>query len=207
MQLDGVVRLGRRDVGLVELDRRAGESLVGVAALALQRLRGPNVVDHFVGLVVRLEVGVDVRLLLRVGRADGIGGGFGALERVRDGERDVLAVVANDVVFERRPALVDDAFESRPQGRAEDLSDVLAMKDRAHAGHLLGRRRVELDHPAVGDRRLDRHGIEHPGKVEVGGVLRRSGDFQRAVHARRVAADREMRSGAACVVGMRRSVG
>ena len=38
VQLDGVVRLGRRDVGLVELDRRAGESGLGVAALALQAL-------------------------------------------------------------------------------------------------------------------------------------------------------------------------
>ena len=40
VQLDRVVGLGRRDVGLVELDRRGVESAVGVAALALQRASG-----------------------------------------------------------------------------------------------------------------------------------------------------------------------
>ena len=38
VQLDRVVRFGRRDIGLVELDRRAGESGIGIAALALQAI-------------------------------------------------------------------------------------------------------------------------------------------------------------------------
>ena len=146
--------------------------------------------DNHVGLVVRFEVSLDVRLLLGVRDANRIGGGLGSLERVRHSERNVLAVVANNIILERRAPLFADAFESRPRDRAEDLADVLAMKNRAHAGHLLGRGRVEFDHSAVGDRRLDRHGIQQPGKVEVGGVLRLPAHLQRAIHARRVATDR-----------------
>jgi hypothetical protein len=64
------------------------------------------------------------------------------------------------------------------------------MKDGSHAGHLLGRGRVELDHAAIGDCRPDRNRIEHPGKVEIGGVLRLAAHLQRAIHARGVATDR-----------------
>src|SRR6266404_6573287 len=38
LELDGIVGLGRSDVSLIELDRRARESDVGIAALALQAL-------------------------------------------------------------------------------------------------------------------------------------------------------------------------
>ena len=116
-----------------------------------------------------------------------VGGRFGSLERGRHSKRDVLAVVTNDIVFKRRPPLFADAFHSLLQDRAGDLADVLAMKDRAHAGHLLGRRRVEW----LRIRRLaivasTGTAYSNPGKVEVGGVLRFPGHFQRAVDARRV---------------------
>ena len=191
VQLEGVVRLGRRDIGLVELDRRPGERGLGVAALALQALERAERGGNHVGLVVRFEIGVDVRLVLGTYVTRTASAAALAVSNVSaTAERDVLAVVANDIVLERRATLVDDAFEPRPLDRAEDLSDVLAMKDRSHAGHFLGRGRVELDHAAVGDRRLDRNGIKHPGKVEVGGVLRPSAHLQRAIHARRAATDR-----------------
>jgi len=190
VQLDRVVRLGRRDIGLVELHRRPGERGVGVAALALQALAHGERGGNHVGLVVGFEIGVDVRLLLRVCDTNRVGRGLGGLERVRHRERDVLAVVPNHIVLERRATLVDDAGESRPLDRAEDLPDVLAMKDGPHPGHLLGRGRVELDHAAIGDGRPYRNGIEHPGKVEIGGVLRLSAHLQRAIHARGVATDR-----------------
>ena len=106
-------------------------------------LRAERGVNDF-GIVVGFEVGLDVRLLLVIGDANRVGGGFGGLESVRHGERDVLAVVANDIVLERRAPLYTDAFEPFPLDRAEDLSDVLAMKNRPHAGHLFGRGRVEL---------------------------------------------------------------
>ena len=38
LQFDGIVRLGRRDVGLIDLDRCACKSVVGIAAFALQAL-------------------------------------------------------------------------------------------------------------------------------------------------------------------------
>ena len=190
LQLDRVVRLGWHDIGLVELDRRARKRLLDVSALALEALGRGEGGGHDVGLVVGHEIGGDVGLLLVVGGAHRVGRGLGALERVRHRERDVLAVVANVVVGERRATLVDDAFEAGPEGRAEDLPDVSAMEHRPHAGHLLGGGGVELRDAAVGDRRFDRHGVQHPGKVKVGGVLGLAGHFQRAVPARRAAADR-----------------
>ena len=64
------------------------------------------------------------------------------------------------------------------------------MKNRAHAGHLFGRSRVELCDLAVGDRRLNRNGIEQSGKMEVGGILRHAAHLQRPVDARSFATDR-----------------
>ncbi len=190
LQLDRVVGLGRHDVGLVELDRRARERLLDVSALALQALGRGEGGGHLVGLVVGHEIGGDVGLLLVVSGAHRVGRGLGALERVRHRERDVLAVVANVIVRERRATLVDDAFEAGSEGRAEDFPDVSAMQHGAHAGHLLGRCGVELRDAAVGDRGFDRDGVQHSGKVKVGGVLGLAGDFQRAVPARGAAADR-----------------
>ena len=54
-------------------------------------------------------------------------------------------------------------------------------------GMTIGGSRVELDDAAIGDRRLDRHGIQHPGKVEIGGVLRHAAHFARTIHPRRAA--------------------
>ena len=63
------------------------------------------------------------------------------------------------------------------------------MKNRTHAGHFLGGGRVEFDHSAVGDCRFDRNGIQHPGKVEIGGVLRHATHLHRPVDARLAFAD------------------
>ena len=108
------MRLCRRDISLVDLNRGAGESGIGVAALTFQPLlRAERAGDH-VGIVVRFEIEFDIRLVLGVGDADHISRGFCILERVRHGERDVLAVVANDIVIERRASLFTDAFHSLP---------------------------------------------------------------------------------------------
>jgi hypothetical protein len=69
---------------------------------------------NYVGLIIRLEVGFDVRLFLEIGHMNRSGGGGGSLECVRHRKRDVLAVIANDIVFEGRATLVDDAFEPLP---------------------------------------------------------------------------------------------
>src|SRR5260370_7702228 len=64
------------------------------------------------------------------------------------------------------------------------------MKNSSHTGHFLGGGRVEFYHAAVGDRRFDGNGIQHPGKVEVGGILRLSTHLQRAIHAWCIATNR-----------------
>src|SRR5207302_9850724 len=114
----------------------------------------------------------DGRYVPGVGDANRIGGGPGGLEGVRHGERDVLAVIANDVVLEWRAPLLTNAFKSGSRNRTVDLADVPAVENSSHAGHFLGGGGVEFDHAAAGDGRLDGHGIQQSGKVEVGGVLR-----------------------------------
>src|SRR5207237_10738829 len=114
----------------------------------------------------------------------------GSLERVGHSERDVLAVVANDIILKWRAPLFADAFHPLSQGRAEHLANVLAMKDRAHTGHLPGRARIEFDNPTVGDRRLDRNGLQRPGKLAVGGVRRLSAHLHRTIHTRRATTTR-----------------
>ena len=168
-----------RDVGLIELDRRVGQRPVGVAALAVHRR-----------LVVGFEVGIDVRLFRGIRDAHRIRCRLGGFERVGDDERDVLAVIADDIVGQRRAALVAEAEEVGLEHRAVQLADVPAMQNRAHAGHFLGSGRVELLDAAVGDRGLDRHGVEHAGEMKVRRVLRKPGHLERPIHARRVAADR-----------------
>src|SRR5439155_27054046 len=119
-----------------------------------------------------------------------VGGALGCFEGVRHSQRDVLTVVADDVIFKGGTALVGDTFETLSLNRAEDFADVLAMKDRSHAGHFLGCGRVEFGYFAVGDRCLDRHAIEQARKMEVRSVLRLAGYLERAIYARRIATDR-----------------
>jgi hypothetical protein len=126
------------------------------------------------------------------------GGRFGSLERVRHSERDVLAVVANHIIRKRRAPFFADAFESRLWHRAKDLSDVLAMKDRAYAGHLPGGGNIEFANSTVGNRRLDRNSIQHPRKVEVGGVLRLAAHFAGAINPGRIATDGRCRRDFLC---------
>src|SRR2546427_3336627 len=96
-------------IGLVELDGGARESALGMSALALYALDRAVLGHHHRRLVVGLELGVDVRLSLFVADGNRVGRGLGVLERVGNSQRDVLAVVANDVVLERRATLVSDA--------------------------------------------------------------------------------------------------
>ena len=154
------MRLGRCYVGLVKLDRCAGVRSRSVAALALQTTLGTVTGVDRVRIILGFEFLLDVRLLFRVGNNHCIRRGFRGLESIRDGERDVLPIVTNDIVFERRPSLDADACKTRPQGRTKDFSDILTMKNRTYAGHLLRYRGVERGNFAAGDRRLDRNGIQ-----------------------------------------------
>src|SRR6185503_4515552 len=139
--------------------------------------------------VVSLELSINIRFLFCVRDAHGVGGGFGRLECIRHSEGDVLTVVTDDVIFKWGTPLIADAVKSLSDRRPVDLSDVLAMEYRSHAGYFLGCSRIEPGYFPVGDGRLYRHTIEKAGKMEVGGVLCSSRSFKRPLHAPRVAAD------------------
>src|SRR5258707_12245967 len=116
--------LGGRDIGLVELDGRARKSALGIASLALQARSRSHCRRDDVRLVVGLKIGINVRLLFSIGDANNVGGGFGGFEGVRHSQRDVLTVIADNIIFKWGTPLVGDAFESLSLNRAEDLADV-----------------------------------------------------------------------------------
>ena len=60
LQLDGVVRLGRRDISLVELDRRAGESAHRHRRARFAGASPGRKVSTTFGIIVGFEVGLDV---------------------------------------------------------------------------------------------------------------------------------------------------
>src|SRR5437763_9457829 len=99
LQFDGNVRLGWRDIGLIELHRCAGKGRRSIAALTLQALLRPVTGFDDRRIILGCELEFEVRLVFRVANDDRVRCGFGALARVRDGVRDVLAVVANDTIL------------------------------------------------------------------------------------------------------------
>jgi hypothetical protein len=136
------MRFGRRHVSLIEFHRGAREGGVDIPALAVQAVPRAERGVNLIGIVVGFQMCFDVGLFRGIGRANRIGGGFGSFESVGHGERDILAVVPNDIVFERWTALFTDALKICLQSRAEDLSDIRPMKDRPHTRHLFGRGRI-----------------------------------------------------------------
>src|SRR6202043_3453905 len=106
-----------RSVSLIELYRRAGKGSGRIAALALQALLRPVAGHHLVGIIIGGELVFDVRFLFRVANDNRVRRSFGALESVRHREHDVLAVVANDIIFERRPPFDADAVHAFPESR------------------------------------------------------------------------------------------
>src|SRR5690349_20669900 len=121
MRLERVVCLEWGDVSIVELHRRAGERRVRIAALTIQALAWSKRRHDFVRFVVRFEMRCDVRLLARVGCTNRIRSRFRGLKRLRDSECDVLTVVTNNIIFERRPAHLANDRKSWPGNRPKDL--------------------------------------------------------------------------------------
>ena len=108
---------------------------------------------------------------------------------------DVLAVVPNHIVRQRRTTFIGHAAVGRLQHRTENLPDICAMKDCAHAWHFLCLTRIELLQLAVGDRRLDWNGIQQAGKVKVRRIHRGAADLEWTIDARRLSTDRRCRRG------------
>jgi hypothetical protein len=107
-----------------------------------------------------LQINVDVGFLLRVGGANRVGSSFGGFECVGDRQRNVLAVVANDIVRQWGAAFIRDAAVVWLKHRAENFSDVSPMKNRADARHFLGSSGVELLQLSVRNRRFDWYRIQ-----------------------------------------------
>src|SRR5215475_14641345 len=105
------MRFGRRHVSLIEFHGGARESGVDIPALTLQAVPWAERRGNLIGVVVGFQMCFDVGLFRGIGRANRIGGGFGSFESVGHGERDILAVVANDVVFERWTPLFTDGLK------------------------------------------------------------------------------------------------
>src|SRR5258705_1137115 len=111
MKFEWVMRLGWRDICLIELNPRACESSVGVTPLAVEAIARAERGSNHIGIVVRLKVEFNVRRLFRIGRANSIGSSLGGLERIRDSQRDVLTIVADNIVLERWAPFITDALK------------------------------------------------------------------------------------------------
>ena len=173
VRLERRMRVRRDGIGLLDRDRRVGEALLDVAtaAPAPGRLRPQHVslarnvlrtgdlvrlVDE--GSIVRhrlLEIGDEGRLV--VGDLDEARGVVRHLGRDGRHRRDVLAREAHGAA--------------------------LARPHRLHTRQRLRFRGVDLRDLAGGHRRADHLAPQHPGHVDVEGVLGPSGDLVLAVQA------------------------
>src|SRR5689334_19716182 len=101
--------LGRRDVRIVELHGSARKRSVRISSLTVEPVPRAEARDYEIGVIVRRQLQFDVWLLAGVSCANRIGGGLRGFKRLGYRQSDVLAVIANDVVVEWRPALFTDA--------------------------------------------------------------------------------------------------
>jgi hypothetical protein len=118
-----------------------------------------------------------------------MGRGGCLLERIGHYDCNVLAIVRDSVVVQRRASFID----SWPETDAKELSDVLACEDSPDSWHLQGSGRFQLINAPLGNRRANRYGVKHPWKVEIRRVLRSTTDLNRSVNASKVAADDRLR--------------
>jgi hypothetical protein len=171
-QPERVVRvLGGGVDGLVhDVGRR--EPRVDVAAHRVV----PEWVRHeLAALVTQLEDG----LAGIVGHGDQPRGLVGLLRRVRHDDGDVLPVVQDAVVLQRRGRRkAERAGGCAAQARRVEVGD-----DRLHAVDRRCGVDVDLEDSPCGDRAAYERGVRHVGEGDVGRVGRRSGDLQGPVDA------------------------
>src|SRR5262249_34866870 len=129
VQFDRIVRFRGQDVGRIELNRRLVVRLLGIAS--------PTVDARLGRRLVLQQIMIDVWFRSSVRRLYGARRSAGLLEGVGDRKSDVLSVVSDDVVLEGRPLLIQIGgvlVERKTRLGAEELVEVAAMEDRAHAG-------------------------------------------------------------------------
>jgi len=186
VHLHWIVRLGRRDVGLVHLDRGRGEGRFHVAALGFGMQRQ----------LFRLRViqpGVHVEGCRIVGDLNGRSGSQSLLVSFGDDEGDELAPVADCGVFERRARLagaapVTTGSHAKERRRASTI-EVVMMQHCNDSGHLQRLCGVDGADRSRGNGAGYRYGVNQTGEMVVGSVLRGAGCLKRPIDAGQVGAD------------------
>src|SRR5689334_18680590 len=99
----------RRGVGLIKLDGGICKSFIRIAALTLQAFLRTERSVEYVRIIVGLQIRRYICGLAGVSDAHQIRSCLGGLEGISHGERNVLAIVTNDIVGEWRPPLITNA--------------------------------------------------------------------------------------------------
>src|SRR5262250_1181944 len=102
---------GRCNVGFVEFDGRGIERRGGITPVALESRYWSVTGEHDVRIIACFEAALEIGFFFRVRRADCVSRSLGSLERIGNGESDVLTVISDEVVFERRPPLQANTIE------------------------------------------------------------------------------------------------
>ena len=183
MRLHRVVILRRRLVGRVDALRGRGETRLDIAALQLGRIADADGRRH--EALGRIEP--DAGRLGLVARRQQRRAFRRRLQRLGDDHRDRLVGVAHAVVLQQ----IEPEHE-RVGLRVRILRQRRLVGGRHHlddAGMRLRRRDVEEGDAAARDAADRQHGVEHAGRMIVGGVAGGAGDFQHAVAAGQRLAD------------------
>ena len=207
-----ILHLVRRLAGLEYRQRSFRPVIVGQHGAALQRHAGlalePEAPPRRAGrlcrtaeialqhnVAIRRRVGVAVpggRIVVMRRRPvldlqqDGLDRVTRPVERVRDGQRDRLALIM-DAGFgqrrlRRRPVFRDRgrARDHRPANRPE----IDRGQDRGDAGYCARRGDIQVDDPAVGDRAAQEGGVQHARQRQVAGEPAAPGDQPARLAAR-----------------------
>ena len=160
MQFDGIVSLDGCAVRLIELHCGLAERRFHIAAFALLRCR------FWSGRSFE-QFACNLRSFASVAGLHPLGGGTRLFLRLGDDNGDILTVVTDHVVLERRSRLVD-ARSAAFRGRyAIKRADVVAVIDGDDARHFLRSCGVELRQRAVGDGGAYRPGMQQPFEMMV----------------------------------------
>ena len=189
--------LGRRLVSLVDLERRGGEGLRGVAhlgalvatLLAFGRLRlGIGQPFHQPRAVERRR-----RRLFGIGDVEPMRGIAGRLEIVGHDQGHDLPGVVDAVGGERGDGRAHVPLIGGGLARLDPVADVAERQNLEHAGHASCRRLVDPGDAAARDRAGSQIAVGRlAAPVDVGAVTGLAGDLQPGIDARRGGADRRL---------------
>ncbi len=173
MQFHGVMRLHWSHIGFVDFHGSGCECRLGVAANTLN-LQFP----------FGFEIVTKVRFFRAIDNLDSGRGGLCLFECLGNGERYILAVVINDIIFKWRTSFVEISTKGQISRRPVQPANILAMQDCHNAWHLLGIRGVKSCNSALSHCAAHRNCVDHLREIEIRSVLCVSADLERAVDTR-----------------------